>query len=91
MGFNRAFKGLIYQQMHICNKIYLLIIIFHPTCFSALPEVGAISAETCRRLLIIMHVYYCICAFCWCINDTIYEKSTERKVMLEDIKVIQAN
>jgi len=28
------------------------------------PEDGIISAETSRRVLIIIHAFYCICAFC---------------------------
>ena len=39
--------------MHICNKIYVLIITFPSTCFSALAEDGAISAETCRRVILV--------------------------------------
>ena len=33
------------------------------------PEDGAISAETCRRVQIIIHVFHCICTFCWYIKD----------------------
>jgi hypothetical protein len=32
---------------------------------------GAISAETCRRVLIIIHVFYNIRAFCWCTKGVI--------------------
>jgi len=44
-----------------------------------LPEDGAITAETCRRVLIIIiiiPVFYCIYAFCWHIKEII----TVRKV-----------
>jgi hypothetical protein len=30
-----------------------------------------VNAETCSRLLITIHVLYCICAFCWYISDII--------------------
>jgi len=36
-----------------------------------LPEDGAISAETFTTVLIIIHVFYCIYAFCWYIKDII--------------------
>ena len=29
------------------------------------------SAGTCSSVLIIIHVFYCICAFCLCIKDII--------------------
>ena len=34
-------------------------------------EDGVISAETCRTVLIIIYVFYCIRAFCWYIKDII--------------------
>ena len=36
-----------------------------------LPEDGSIRAETCKRVLIIVHVFYCIRAFCWYVKDKI--------------------
>jgi len=36
-----------------------------------LPKYGALSVETCRRMLIIIHVFHCICACCWYIKDII--------------------
>ena len=36
-----------------------------------LPEDGAVSTEICRRMFKIIHDFYCVCAFCWYIKDTI--------------------
>ena len=36
-----------------------------------LPEDGTIRAETCRKVLIIINVCYCVCGFCWCIKDMV--------------------
>jgi len=35
------------------------------------PENGAKSVETCSRVLIIIHVFYCICVYCWYIKDIV--------------------
>jgi len=36
-----------------------------------LPEDGVTVAEACTTALIIIHVFYCIHAFCWCIKDIV--------------------
>ena len=47
--------------MHIyCTIIYRML----TTYDKVLREDGAIMAETCRAVLIIIRVFYCLCAFC---------------------------
>jgi len=36
-----------------------------------LPEDGTIDTETCRKVSVIIHVFYCICAYCWCFTDRV--------------------
>ena len=75
--------------MHIHNKIHVSLSTL--SCMfrrlwrqfwaygKVLPEDSAIIAETCRGVLIIIHSFYCICAFCcWHIKDI----STENFVVI---------
>ena len=43
------------QNVEKCNSSYIR---------RDLPENGAISAETCKKVLIKIHEFYCVCAFC---------------------------
>jgi len=48
---------------HLQGELYLMLNIFLVTNNKILPEDGAVSAETCRRVLILIHVfllYMCI-------------------------------
>jgi hypothetical protein len=46
-------------------------------------EDGEISAETGRRVLVIIHVFFYICAFCLCIKDIIYEEMHMMKIQTD--------
>ena len=43
-----------------------------------LPEDGEISAEIRRRVLIIIHIFYCISTFCWYIKVVVTVRITHR-------------
>jgi len=57
---------------HLQGELYRIL----KTYDKLLPEDGTIMDETYSRVLIIIHVFYVICAFCSCIKDII----TVRKI-----------
>jgi len=61
-----------YLLCHLQGELYRKL----KTYYKSLPEYGAIMDETCSRVLIIIRVFYCICAFCSYIKDII----TVRKI-----------
>jgi hypothetical protein len=55
------------KQLKVCNQTMWQFWAHD----EVLPEDGAVSAETCRIVLIIIHVYYYECSFCWYNKDII--------------------
>jgi hypothetical protein len=64
----------VYMYIYVCIYVYMYVSKLC-TCVcmynKVLPEDGSARAETCKRGLIIIHVFYFICAFCWYIQDKI--------------------
>jgi len=68
---------------HMCSKhveVWNKLTVKKKICVSSwlITEINILRCSTvsktskCRRLLIIIDVFYCICTFCWSIKDIIY-------------------
>jgi hypothetical protein len=74
------------STFHSIDNYIIQLKISNQTRGKALPEDGAISAETCRAVLIIIQVFYCMCAVhCWYIK---YIITTHKMEGMESFKTI---